>query len=311
MNILITGGTGFIGSRLALKCAELGHNVTVFGKTNNAIETSNLNSIKTANINSLIGDITNSEDVKKAIKGTDIIFHLAAAQHEAGVPDQYFWDINVEGTRNILAAATQSAVKRVVHGSTIGVYGAALSGELNEDSAVNPDNIYGETKLAGEEVVLSYKDKVPVSIIRISETYGPGDRRLLKLFKAISKNLFFMIGSGKNLHHLIYIDDLIDGMLMSAFSKEALNNIFVLSGKEILTTEEMVTIITNLLGAKSSKLKFPMWPFNLAATVMEKTLPPIGINPPLHHRRLDFFKKDLYAQCCVSLSVCVSLYVIC
>ena len=131
--------------------------------------------------------VTDKAGIAKAASGCNVLYHLAAAQHEANVPDQHFWDVNVEGTRNVLDACISAGVTSVVHGSTIGVYGEATDGEIDEETPARPDNIYGVTKLAGEEVALSYGGKAQVSSIRISETYGPGDWRLLKLFRAIQK----------------------------------------------------------------------------------------------------------------------------
>ena len=202
--------------------------------------------------------------------------------------------MNVEGTRNLLDASVEAGVKRFVHGSTIGVYGVEMQGELSETSALKPDNIYGVTKKAGEELVISYKDKLPVTAIRISETYGPGDRRLLKLFKGIKKRTFFVIGNGENKHQLIYVDDLIDGMFLAAEKEQALGEVFVLAGDEIVTTNDMVDVIADTTQVKKLKYKAPMWPFYILAVIMELTLKPLGIQPPLHRRRLDFFKKTLY-----------------
>jgi nucleoside-diphosphate-sugar epimerase len=226
------------------------------------------------------------------MEGIDVVFHLAAAQHEANVSDSLFWDVNVNATKQILAIAEEKGVGRFVHGSTIGVYGAALTGHLDESSELNPDNIYGVTKLAGEQAVLAAKDRLPVVVIRISETYGPGDRRLLKLFKAISKKAFFMIGTGENIHHLIYIDDLIDGFFVAVHNENALGEVFVLAGKEPVTTNEMVGAIARVLERKIPSVKVPLFPMLMVATVMEAILRPMGIQPPLHRRRMDFFKKS-------------------
>lgn len=292
MNVLITGGTGFIGSRLALRLLEQGARVTVLGQENNEAEADNKRSIEAKGARVEVASVTDRDRIFELLEGVDLVYHLAAAQHEANVPDQHFWDVNVAGTRNMLEASVAAGVKRFVHGSTIGVYGSAMEGKIDEQTPTRPDNIYGVTKLEGEKLVLSFQDKLPVVVIRISETYGPGDRRLLKLFKGIKKNAFFMIGDGKNLHHLIYIDDLIEGMCLAATVEGAAGNVFVLAGKEPITTDAMVSTIAAELGAKIPPFRAPLSLFLLAATVLEATLRPLGIQPPLHRRRMDFFKKS-------------------
>jgi nucleoside-diphosphate-sugar epimerase len=294
MKVLVTGGTGFIGSRLARRCKQRGDEVVVLAQVNTQAEKENTDELKAEGISIINGGVAEKEKVVQAVNGCDVVFHLAAAQHEANVQDQHFWDVNVEGTRNLLDASVDAKINRFVHGSTIGVYGVEMQGELSETSSLKPDNIYGVTKKAGEELALSYKDRLPVTAIRISETYGPGDRRLLKLFKGIKKRKFFVIGDGENKHQLIYVDDLIDGMFLAAEKETAIGEVFVIAGNEILTTNDMVQIIAETIHVKKLKFKAPMWPFYILAIMMEKTLRPLGIQPPLHRRRLDFFKKTLF-----------------
>jgi len=294
MNILITGGTGFIGSRLALRCLELQHAVRVLGQENTAAEIQNSQMLESRGAEIIFDSVTNRERMIEICDGIDWVFHLAAAQHEANVPDQHFRDVNVHGTHNLLEASTKAGVKRFIHGSTIGVYGTALDGDINENSPLRPNNIYGTTKLEGERLVESYSDKLPIVIIRISETYGPGDRRLLKLFKAVKKNMFFIIGNGKNLHHLVYIDDLISGMLLSASSEAAVGKIFLFAGKEPLTTVEMVQEIARYFGTKVSRFHAPLSLFLMLSWIIEGIFRPLGIQPPLHRRRMDFFRKSFY-----------------
>lgn len=291
MTVMITGGTGFIGSRLALECLNRGHAVKVLGQENTPAESLNRKTVEDRGGQIILGSVTDIDGLPEWFQGVDVVFHLAAAQHEMNVPDQKFRDVNVTGTKNILEASILAGVKRFVHGSTIGVYGS-IEGVIDEQTPCNPDNIYGVTKFEGEKLALSYCDRIPVVVIRIPEVYGPGDRRLLKLFKAIKRNAFVVIGSGENLHHLIFIDDLVEGLLQSAVHPAAANRLFLLAGKEPVTTDQMVAAISRHLGATPPRFHAPMLPFLVAAIVLEKTLRPLGIQPPLHRRRLDFFKKS-------------------
>jgi nucleoside-diphosphate-sugar epimerase len=290
--VLITGGTGFIGSQLALRCIGEGEAVRVLAQKNTPAERQNAGEIEAHGIEVVDGSVTDRGSVDRACSGVDVVYHLAAAQHEANVPDSHFYDVNVEGTKNLIEAAIGQGVQRFVHGSTIGVYGIGRDGPVTDDSPLEPDNIYGITKLEGEKVVRGYSDKLPIGIARISETYGPADRRLLKLFKGIAKKRFFMIGPGKNLHHLVYIDDLVDGLRLTATSDGAPGKTYVLSGPEAITTDEMVGQICEALDVGPPKLRVPLWPLMTTAVVMEGVLRPIGVQPPLHRRRMNFFVKS-------------------
>lgn len=291
MQILITGGTGFIGSRLAIRYLEKGNEVIVLGQNKKPTENENAKLIESKGGKVYEVDISDKEGLLQKMQSVDIVFHLAAAQHEMNIPDKHFWDVNVEGTRNILEASLKTGVKKYIHGSTIGVYGS-LEGEISEGSPTNPDNIYGITKLEGEKLVLSYKDRLPLTAIRITETYGPGDYRLLKLFKTINNKTFLMIGNGQNKHHAIYIDDLLDGLEIVSSDASSAGELFVLPGNEIVTTNQMVKDIAEVLGKNVSNLRIPLTPLLAIATVTEGILRPLGVQPPIHRRRMDFFKKS-------------------
>lgn len=289
--VLITGGTGFIGSRLALHRRRAGQEVVVLGQTNTPAEEDNKRLLEQEGIEVDLVAMDDQDRLAGHVKGVELVYHLAAAQHETKVPDRHFREVNVEGTRRLLEICAKNGVRRFVHGSTIGVYGSP-EGVIDESTKTDPDNIYGMTKLEGERLVFSYKDRLSVVAIRISETYGPGDRRLLKLFRAIDKGMFFMIGSGRNLHHLVYIDDLIAGMVLAAEVEEARGEVFLLAGPRPSSTREMADTIAAALGKSVPAWRLPLSPFTAAACVFEKVLPPLGIQPPLHRRRLDFFKKS-------------------
>ena len=293
MRVLITGGTGFIGSRLALRCLERGFDVSILGREDASdAEIGNRAYLADQGVKITLGSVTNRDRMFEITKHMNLVFHLAAAQHEMNVPDEIFRSVNVEGTRNMLDSSLAAGVEKFIHGSTIGVYDRSVTSVVDEATPLRPDNIYGITKAEGEDVVKSYFDKIPCTIIRISETYGPGDRRLLKLFRAINNGIFFMIGNGKNVHQLIYVDDLVDGMLLAATTPDAIGETLVLAGAEQLTSNDMAEAVAAAVGGQQKKWRAPLWPFLLLATVLETTLRPLGIQPPLHRRRMDFFTKS-------------------
>ena len=297
MNVLITGGTGFIGSRLALECTRRGERVRILAKCNTAAEQSGQEELRRAGIDILNGDVTDRRTVDAACKDIQTLYHLAAAQHEANVGDDYFERINVEGTRTVMDAAVAAGIGRVVHGSTIGVYGIADHGPVHDRTPLFPDNIYGETKLKGEHLVRGYLDRLNIAIVRISETYGPGDYRLLKLFKGIDSKKFFMVGKGDNLHHPVFIDDLIEGLRLAATRDEAVGQTMVLAGPRAVTTREMVDKISEAMGTRGPKITVPLPVLTGAAVMIETICRPLNIHPPLHRRRMNFFIKSFRFSC--------------
>ena len=290
MSVLVTGGTGFIGSRLAFACMDRGDQVRVLGLENTEAEKVNRRQLEERGAEVMLGSVGDPERVDRALDGIALVFHLAAAQHEMNVPDEHFRSINIDGTVRLLRAARSHRVRRFIHGSTIGVYGT-LEGTISEESLCRPDNVYGRTKLEGESGVLA-EDGLPVVVIRIPEVYGPGDRRLLKLFRAIERGGFFLIGPCDNAHHPIYIDDLISGLLAASSSEDVLGEVLLLPGREVVTTREMVDAVAEALGRPVPRVRLPLAPLAGLAAVMEATLRPLGVQPPLHRRRLDFFRKS-------------------
>jgi dihydroflavonol-4-reductase len=291
VKLLLTGGSGFIGSRLALAGRDRDLEVVVTGRLNTDAERSRVDELLRAGSTFEEGQLQEPAFARRIVAGCDLVIHLAAAQHEANVPDAYYERVNVGGTRALIEASCAAGVRRFVYGSTIGVYGSAAEGMLDEDSPPRPDNVYGRTKLAAEELVREYAGKLETCIVRITETYGPGDFRLLKLFRAIDKGAFLMIGDGENKRQVMHVKDLVRGLQLVSRHPAAVGETFVLPGNEVMTTREMVAAIASALGKKPRRLRLPMWPFMAAAVAFEATFKPLGIQPPLHRRRLDFFRK--------------------
>jgi len=291
MDLLITGGTGFIGSRLAAIRAGRGDRVTVLGQANTPAEDANVARLREVGVRVVNASVTDPGALGAAMAGVEIVVHLAAAQHEMNVPHAHFRAVNVDGTRNVLEAARAAGVRRVVHGSTIGVYGSA-DGVIDEETPCRPDNIYGRTKLEGERLAVSYTGRVPVVAVRIPEVYGPGDRRLLKLFRAVQRGRFVRIGPGRNLHHPMFVDDLVAGIMSVATHPDAPGQVLLFAGCEAVTTDQMVDAVAEAVGAPPPRLRLPLAPLVAAATVLELSLRPLGIQPPLHRRRMDFFRKS-------------------
>lgn len=291
--LLITGATGFIGSRMAQRLHVQAVDLVLLGRLRNDVERQRAETLASLGLEVSDVDLT-SADLSGYVDGVDLVIHLAAAQHEANQPESYFEKINVGGTRRLLESSIAANVRRFVYGSTIGVYGQALDGEISERSRVAPDNHYGRTKLAAEQLVRQHGQQLEVAIARISETYGPGDYRLLKLFSGIKKGVFFLIGSGENQHQLVFVDDLVDGLYELGTNPATAGQTVVLAGDEIVSTRAMCEHIAGAVNGRLRPFRLPLLPFTIAAVAMEQTLGRAGIQPPLHRRRLDFFKKSFY-----------------
>jgi dihydroflavonol-4-reductase len=292
MRLLITGATGFIGSRLALHARRNGIDVLATGRAEIDVERERLAELRAADVPVEIGTLQDVGFVRRLVRDRTVVIHLAAAQHESHMPAAYFRAVNVDGVRQLLDECRGAAIRRFVYGSTMGVYGDASEQQLDEQSDVRPENPYQQTKLEAEALVRAREYDFDTSIVRIAETYGPGDWRLLKLFRAIDRGQFFMIGPGTNRRQCIHVSDLVRGLLLAAEHPAAVGETFIMAGREVMSTNEMVERIAAALQRKPPRTQLPLWPFLAAATVLEATLQPLRIHPPLHRRRLDFFRRS-------------------
>jgi dihydroflavonol-4-reductase len=282
---LVTGATGFTGGALALELRRRGQAVRALVR-----DPAKAGRLVEAGVELVRGDLVKAGDVARAAEGASLIYHIGALFRTAGHPDSYYHDVNVAAVEHVLDAARKHGVPRVVHCSTVGVHGHVSQIPSDENSPYNPGDIYQVTKLEGEKKAQAAIARgEPVVIFRPAGIYGPGDLRFLKLFRSISKRRFVMFGSGEIFYHFTYIDDLVDGIILCGEHPAAVGEIFILCGEEYVTLNEMVRIVADVVGAKPPRLRLPLAPLFAAAKVCEAICVPLGVNPPLHTRRCDFF----------------------
>jgi len=290
---LITGATGFTGRALTLELLRRGQRVRALAR-----EKANAQDLKDQGAEICQGDVTNEKDMLQATQGVDVVYHIAALFRTAGHPDRYYHEVNVEGTKNAAEAAIKNGASRFVHCSTVGVHGHVGKSRATEETPFNPGDIYQETKLEGERVIQRMiKEGLPGVVLRPAGIYGPGDLRFLKLFKTIYKGRFVMLGTGETLYHFTYIDDLVDGIILCGAHQKALRETFILCGDEVTTLSNLVKVVSHTVGKSAPKLKLPLWPVRAASWACESVCIPLGIDPPLHKRRVDFFVKDRAFSC--------------
>jgi nucleoside-diphosphate-sugar epimerase len=288
MKTLVTGATGFTGGHLARSLAAQGHGVRVLVRPS-----SNRESLDEAGFEIVPGDLRDAEAVDRAVAGVDQVYHIAAAFRLAGQPDSHYREVNVGGTKNVLAAAERHEVERVVHCSTVGVHGHVGPEPVDETAPFNPGDIYQRTKLEAERLATeAFSDRLRGVVVRPAGIYGPGDLRFLKLFRAVKRRRFVMLGSGEVHYHLSYIDDLIDGILLCGSQAQALGNVYIIAGERPVTLNELVKLVAEAVGVVPRNWRMPLWPVMGLAHVCEAVCTPLRIHPPIFPRRVDFFRKE-------------------
>ena len=289
MKILVTGGTGFSGSHLCERLVGQGHYVRSLVRKG-----SRPDFLKSIGVEIVYGDLSQPATLYPAVREMDIVYHIAALYRQQSVDPKMFRQINTEAVEDLLAASVQNGVRRFVHCSTVGVHGHISHPPATEDSRYSPGDIYQETKLEGEKIAQHYmkEGKIAVTIFRPTPIYGPRDLRFLKLFRAIKKRRFIMLGSGEVTYHLVYIDDLIDGIILCGTQERAIGNTYILGGEGYVTLDQLAAMIAEELKVPQPGLHLPLWPVYVSGFLCEALCKPLHIEPPLYRRRIDFFRKS-------------------
>jgi dihydroflavonol-4-reductase len=286
---LVTGATGFTGGHLARGLLARGHSVRALVR-----DPGQARDLQTTGLDVAMGDIRDQSAVTSALRNVDVVYHIAAIYRQAGVDTATYRAVNATAVGEIIEAASRSGVKRVVHCSTVGVHGNIEHPPANEDAPLGPGDVYQNTKLEGEQIAreTGARTGIEVTIVRPSGIYGPGDRRLLKLFGGVARRRFPMLGSGEIYYHLTYIDDLVEGFRLCGELPAAANRTFILAGGEVTTLNELVKLTAEVAGVDPPRVHFPVWPVWTAAALCEAVCMPFGIEPPLYRRRVDFYTKS-------------------
>ena len=257
-------------------------------------EASTASALKEAGVSMVTGDLRDRDALAAATDGVEVVYHIAAMYRQAGLGDEVYRAVNATAVADVVEAAARAGVRRVVHCSTVGVHGDVEHPPANEDAPLKPGDIYQVTKLEGERLARDTGSRlgVEVTIVRPTGIYGPGDRRLLKLFRGVARRRWVTLGDGKIYYHLTFIDDLVDGFRLCGTHPAAANRTYILAGGEVTTLNDLVGLVADVAGVATPTRHLPVWPFWVAGAACEAICAPFGIEPPIFRRRVDFFTKS-------------------
>lgn len=287
--ILVTGGTGFTGRHLVRNLVTEGLQVRVLTRS-----ARHACRVLPPEVDLVEGDVADGKTVRGCVDGVSRIFHLAASFNEAGIPDGRYRRTHVAGTGLLLEAAKDEGVERFVHVSTVGVHSHVADPPADEEYRRRPGDIYQETKNEAELLALRFQRRhdFPLTVIRPTPIYGPGDLRLLKLFKMIDRGLFVMLGNGEVCFHMVHVADLVQGLRLADREPEAIGEVFIIGGPEYCSLNELTARIADLLGKPPPRFHLPVRPLYLLSAAVEKVCVPLRIEPPIYRRRVAFFTKN-------------------
>lgn len=249
MNILVTGGSGFIGTRLINNLLKDGHNVKIYDK---------VISDKYPEI-CVKADVRDVETLIKESKDIDIIYNLAAEHADDVTPLSLYEDVNVGGAKNVVFAAEKNKIRKIIFTSSVAIYGLNR-GTPNETMDAQPFNEYGRTKYEAEKILNDWKDMDELRslvVLRPSVIFGEKNRgNVYNLIKQIASGKFLMVGSGENKKSMAYVGN-IAAFLTSQANTDGGNFIYNFADKPDLSSNEIVHIVKDELEIKKSTPKAP------------------------------------------------------
>ena len=253
--VLVTGGTGFIGGclveRLVLDCkAQVRVLIRNF---------SHAAGIARFPVEMVAGDVMDAAAVARVTEGCDIVFHCAYGPFGTEEEQRR---INIEGTRNVLEAAAQQKVERVVHLSTLMVYGIPKSGDFDETAPrQRMDLAYADSKLDAEKLAFEYYEQrgVPVCVIQPTTVYGPYSTwHTVAILESLKSTRVILVDGGEGACNPVYVDDVVSAMLLAATQKAAVGEAFLISGERATTWREFHKEYERMLGSSSNVSKVSM-----------------------------------------------------
>jgi len=250
---LVTGANGFVGSHLVDNLLSHGLRVRCLVR-----KSSNLKWLDKKNVEIFDSGLFDKDGLRKAFKDVNYIYHVAGVV-KSKTKEGYFKG-NVETTKNLLEAALENAstVKRFLVVSSQTVSGPSLEGKpVNEESERRPITTYGRSKLEEERLVLSYKDKLPITICRAPAVYGERDTEIFIYFQTFSKVLTTTIGFNKKELSLIHAIDLAEGFYLASMSEKAKGEIYFISSEKFYTWQEINSITSKILDKRPIIIKVP------------------------------------------------------
>ncbi|HEV8673636.1 MAG TPA: NAD-dependent epimerase/dehydratase family protein [Methylomirabilota bacterium] len=289
MRALVTGGTGFIGEHLVSALRDRGASVRAPARA-----PEHAASLRALGAEVVAADLARPDGLAGAMAGVDVVFHLAGQIRPTADGAAAYRRNNVEATANLLAACRGRALSAFVHVSSVGVLGALRDLPASEATPCAPDSEYGASKHEAELLVRrAVRDEgLPAVVARPAWVYGPGDRRTRRLFAAIQRRRFVLVGSGLTWLHPAYVGDVVEGLLRCATEPKAVGETYILAGPEPVRLRALVGLIAELLGVPPPALTVPPALARVGAGACEWLWPMLGQRPPLYRRQLEFFLRD-------------------
>jgi len=254
-SVLVTGGTGFVGSHLVELLVSRGHEVTCLVR-----DPGKLRWLKDQQVNIVQGDCGDRDSLAAAVKNAATVYHVAGLTKAARRRDYY--KVNHIGTRNLLDACAQHGlnIRKFVLVSSLAAAGPAQAGRpVKATDTPHPVSDYGRSKLFAEEETLKYKDRFPVVIMRPSAVYGPRDADVFELFRWAAKGYILDMSGSERFLNWCYVKDLADALLMAGEQSVPSGSVYFVAEDRIHTMTGFQQALQESGGVTAKVIKVPVW----------------------------------------------------
>lgn len=287
MLVLLTGATGFVGGHCAEALIEAGHKVRATARNPEKVRPL---TEKGADVR--LGSLSDTGFLREVCEGVDVAVNMAGKLGGWGVREEELKLANITITKKLVSAAEQQGVRQFIHCSTPGVVG--MSGVAPEDCPYCPMGLYEKTKVEAEEFVLSRRGRsdMAVTVIRPDFVYGPGDKHKLRLFQAVKRRRFPLIGGGKSLLHPTYVTDVTQGLLLMLGNNKAYGEVFNIAGAAPVSVHDLVDAVSHSLGIGKKPINVPSSIAISGALACEAMAKLLHKPPPITLQQVRFFTTD-------------------
>jgi nucleoside-diphosphate-sugar epimerase len=293
VDVLLTGGNGFVGHHVVQALLDRGDRVRVL-----ALPGEDVSWLEERAVVVHRGDVCRRETLTAPMDGADAVLHLAAMMH-VWRPLQDYLAVNLTGTEHVCRTALDAGIRRLVHMSSSSVYGMAWDGPVDERFPLAPfDDPYPVSKAAGDRFVqrMIAEEGLPAAIIRPDQIFGPGDRlHFGETVDRLRAGRAIIVGRGENRLPLVYVSDLVQGMLLALDHERAVGQAYNITNDAPLTQQEFLRAIAHETGAKPPRLHVPYRALYAAAGAAEwvTTARRTSHRPPITRLGVAFTGSDV------------------
>jgi nucleoside-diphosphate-sugar epimerase len=267
MKVLVTGGTGFLGRHLVRRLLQEGEEVWVLARTSRSVV-----HLQGLGVHCAEGDVRHWPSLRQAFQGKDVVFHCAGKVEPAGRWID-FLEVNVLGTERVIQAAVEQDVRRIVHVSSIGIYGPRPEGTvISEADGYDPNpgarGFYTRSKIESDQMALWYAGErsAPVTVIRPGTIYGPGGRGGLVRAGVKLGRLNVIFGGGHNLLPMTYVENVVDALVLAARSEAVCGQAYNIVDDDVVSQRMYVERMGQALGLQQSTVYLPLPVVRVLAT---------------------------------------------